>query len=155
MLKNAKNLYVIMAVDVIVDASDQTNTITKIIDKFNIGINKAELVKSGVKLGAQPIAPPINYAIATSWVFDEPTKSDSFVSLKLNFIDPNGKNLGEIPQQENVMPKGFDRINLNCNINGLLVTTPGKYQLRVDLVDKAGKVLGTGEYPYQVEIDFQ
>lgn len=150
-MPKAKNLYVIMAREVSTDASDNMNSIIKIIDRFNFNINQDDLDKNEITLGKQELALPANYAVATSWIFDEKLDKDTQVTLKLNIVDPDGKALGEGPSQDYTPPEGINKINMNFNVQGLPVTKQGKYTLHAELLDKDGKSLGKSDYPFDVE----
>jgi hypothetical protein len=140
-----------MAREVSTDASDNMNSIIKIIDKFSFNINKDDLEKNEITLGTQQLAMPANYSVATSWIFDEKLKTDTALTLKLNIADPDGKMLGEGPAQEHTLPVGIDKINMNFNVQGLPVTKEGKYKLYAELLDNTGKSLGKTYYPFDVE----
>lgn len=150
-MPTVKNLYVIMAREVSTDASDNMNSVIKIIDKFSFNINKDDLEKNEITLGTSQLALPANYAVATSWIFDEKLKKDTPLTLRLNIADPDGKQLGEGPAQEHTLPSGVDKINMNFNVQGLPVTKEGKYKLHAELLDNTGKVLGKSDYPFDVE----
>lgn len=146
-----KNLYVIMARDVTTDASDKMNSILKVIDKFTFNINKSDLKKQGITLGKQHIGVPANYAVATSWLFDQKLEKEVFLNLKINIIDPDGKKLDSGPEQENVLPAGIDKFNVNFQIQGLPISTEGKYKVEAEIFSKEGKALSKNEYPFDVE----
>ncbi len=146
-----KNLYVIVARDVTTDAADRMNSVIKVIDKFTFNVNREQLSREGFKLGEQEIGLPANYAVATSWILEEKLKTDTFFNFKINIFDPDGEKLGTGPEQENVVPAGIDRINLNFNVQGMPVTKPGKYTLKAAIFSKSGKLLGEGTYPFEVE----
>lgn len=140
-----------MAREVSTDSSDNMNSIIKIIDKFSFNINQDDLDKNEIILGQSQLALPANYAVATSWIFDEKLKKETPLTLKLNIVDPDGKQLGEGPTQEHKLPAGVDKINMNFNVQGLPVTKEGKYQLHAELQDSTGKRLGQSAYPFDVE----
>lgn len=148
---SVKCLYVIMARDVTTDAADKMNSIIKVIDKFTFNINVDELEKNEITLGSQEIGLPANYAVTTSWALPEKLKKDTILNVKLNIVDPAGKKLGAGPEQENVIAAGIDRINMNFNIQGMPVTTEGKYRLEAEMFSKDGESLAKADYPYEVE----
>ncbi|GEM_PF-936456 len=150
-MPTVKNLYVIMARDVTTDAADKMNSILKVIDKFTFNINRDELEKNEIKLGEQQIGLPANYSVATSWQFSEKLKQETFYNFKIDIIDPKGEKLGSGPEQENVLPAGIDRVNMNFNIQGLPVTSEGKYSVAAEIFAKDGKSLCKSEYPFEVE----
>jgi hypothetical protein len=150
-MQAANNLYVIIAREVSTDAADKMNSIIKIIDKFTFNVNRDELAKNEITLGAQQIGLPANYSVATSWIFDEKLKKETFFNFRINIYDPTGKKLDNGPEQENLLPAGIDRINMNFNVQGLPVTTEGTYKLRAELVSKDKKLLAKADYPFTVE----
>jgi hypothetical protein len=148
---SVKNLYVIMARDITTDSTDNMSSIIKIIDKFSFNINKEDLEKNEITLGKQQIGLPASYSVGTSWVFDEKLDKETFFNFKINIKDPDGKPLGPGPEQENVLPAGIDRINMNFNVQGLPVTKQGQYTLEAEVFSKEGKLLSNGSYPFAVE----
>ncbi|MDB5169860.1 MAG: hypothetical protein JWN82_256 [Candidatus Saccharibacteria bacterium] len=146
------NIFTLLAKDISTDASDSMNTYTKVLDTFNAEVDADELAKQGIKLGEQPIILPINFAIGTSWTLGEQTAEDTFLTVKINIVDPKGKELGG-PEQEHQLPAGINRLNINFNNNGLPITVKGDYVLQSLLVDRAGKVLAQGEYPFIVNVE--
>jgi hypothetical protein len=147
------NLYTLIARDVTTDASDQMNSIIKIIDNFNLEINKDEVKKmSGFELGEKPILFPITYFVATSWFLGERLKKETFLTIKMNIVGPSGDNYGG-PSQEHLLPTNIDRININFRVDGLPVTAAGNYKLLTELISKDKKVLAKGEYPFKVAIE--
>lgn len=148
------NLYVLLAREVTTDATDNMNSIIKIIEKFTFGIDQNALKQNNIQLGRQQINLPASYSVATSWLFDEKLKKDTFLTIKLSIINPNGKNLGG-PEQEHLIPTGLNKINMNFNAQGLPVTNEGHYTLRAEALSKTGKLLAYGEYPFEVEFTQQ
>lgn len=147
-----RNLFVIVAKEVTTDAGDQMISIFKITDKFNIEVNAAELKKTNnLELGKDPITFPVPYSIATSWLFDEKLKKDTFVTYRTNLIDPLGKEYMGM-EQEQMVASGLNKMNVNFNIHGLPVTQSGFYRFIVEAKSKDGKILAKGEYPFEIEI---
>jgi hypothetical protein len=146
-----KNLYVIMARDITTDSTDNMSSIIKIIDRFTFNINKEELEKNEITLGVQQIGLPANYSVATSWVLEDKLQKETFFNFKINISDPDGKQLGPGPEQENVLPAGIDRINMNFNVQGMPVTKPGRYKVEAAMFSKEGKLLSSADYPFTVE----
>lgn len=146
-----RNIFTLLAKDISTDAGDGMNSYTKVLDTFNAEIDTDELAKQGVTLGEQPIILPITFAIGTSWSLGEQTAEDTFLTVKINIVDPSGKDLGG-PSQEHQLPAGIDRININFNNSGLPLTSAGNYVLQSLLVDHNDKVLAQGEYPFIVNV---
>ena len=139
-----------MAREVSTDATDSMVTITKIIEKFNVGISALDFKK--LDEVSQPIVLPISYSIATSWLFDEKLKQETFFNFKITIFDPYEKNLGG-PEQENLLPAGIDKANMNFNNQGLPLTKAGKYKVVAELSSKSGNLISTAEYPFEIDID--
>lgn len=152
-MHKVRNLYTVIARDFTTDAADKMNSILKIIDKFVFDINQNDLEKSQITLGAREIALPATYVVATSWLFDEKLKKDTLISFKINITDPDNKRLGHESEQENLCPRGIDKVNLNLKVQGLPVTAQGKYKLHANLFSKNGTLLAKGEYPFDVELN--
>jgi hypothetical protein len=150
-MQSVKNLYVIIAREVTTDVADKMNSIIKIIDKFTFNVNRDELEKNEITLGSQQIGLPANYSVATSWIFGEKLKKESFFNFKIDIYDPAGKKLDKGPEQENLLPAGIDRINMNFNVQGLPVTTEGIYKLRAEIESKDKKLHAKADYPFTVE----
>ena len=145
----AKNLYLLLARDISTDSNDGMSSIIKIIEKFSTSLDAKKLRQDNVDVEKTPIAVPYKYSVGSSWLFDEAPKG-SKIRLTLEFFDPNKKNLGSI-QQENVLPKKVDRLNLNLNLDVFPVTHAGRYNLKGTLfLDE--KKLAIADYPYEVEI---
>src|SRR5437868_6134707 len=128
----ATNIYVLLAREVTTDATDNLSSIYKIIEKFTFGINREELKKNNIQLGKQQIGLPATYAIATSWLFGEKLPKDTLLNFKVHIIDPGGKNLGG-PEQENMVPAGINKMNMNFNAQGIPATNEGSYTLRAEV----------------------
>jgi len=146
-----RNIFTLLAKDISTDAGDGMNSYTKVLDTFNAEIDVNELAKQGITLGEQPIVLPINFSIGTSWSLGKTTDEDTFLTVKINIVDPTGKDLGG-PSQEHQLPAGIDRININFNNNGLPLTVAGNYVLQSILTDREDKVLAQGEYPFIVNV---
>lgn len=146
---SAEPIYLLMAREVTTDGNDQMNSIIKIIDRFGVGLNTADSENIGHKPGT-PILAPINYAVASSWIFSKPTKKNSPVGLELTIVDPSGALLGSQTQEVEV-ESPTRRLSLNFNMQGLIVTTTGEYTLRASL-QYEGKSVATAEYPYEVQV---
>ncbi len=152
MLKHLKNVYVVLAREVSTDANDGMVSIIKMIDKFTLQYNPAQLSNDGKILGKDPILfGGIKYVIATAWSLGQKLKKDTTFSFKVRMIDPDGRDLGG-PIQSHTMPTGFDKVNFNFEIDGIPVTGPGHYKLLVELVSQSEELLAQGEYPFQVEL---
>lgn len=151
-MPEVKNLYTIIARDVTTDASDNMNSLIKIIDKFTFGINKEEFDKNAANLKGQPIGFPANYSVATSWIFGAKLKKDTLLNFKISIVDPKGKQLEGGPEQENQLPTGIDKVNMNFNVQGMPVTIAGKYKILAEVFSKDGVLLARGEYPFEVEL---
>ena len=149
-MTSAKNIYLLLARDVSTDSNDKMNSITKIIDRFNIDANKGDLKKQNLIWGESIIVIPASYAIASLWTLSEKIKNESVVKIRLSIIDPSGKNLGG-PVQSLKLPAGKDRVSLNFNSQGMPITKEGKYFIKAQL-EISDKVIGTAEYPYEVEV---
>lgn len=149
-MKDVKNLYLLIARDVSTDSNDNMNSITKVIDRFNIDINKDDLKKQNLIWGESIIVIPVSYAIASLWLLGEKVKSESAIKIKVSIIDPSGKDLGG-PEQSLKLPVGKDRIALNFTSQGMPMTKEGKYSIQAQLI-KSDKIIGTAEYPYEVEV---
>lgn len=148
MLNKVECIYVILVRDISVDAQDNMNSLLKIIDRFQFGMDKKTLKKVN-----GPVNVPASFSIASSWKFEEKLKVDEKVLLQFNLIDPSGKDLGG-PSDEFVVPKGKDRININFNVNGLTITDEGPYLLSAQML-KNKKILGKRSYPFEVIIHDQ
>lgn len=146
-----KNIYVVIAREVSVDAADEMTSIIKLIEKFGFGYNPAELKSQGINLGKDAIVFGIKYSVATSWHFGEKLKKDTLITFKLNVIDHTGTNRGG-PEQEHLIPAGRDRANMHFGVEGLPVAGSGNYMLRAEMLNKDGEVLAKGEYPFIVEL---
>lgn len=147
-----KNLYLLMAREVVTDASDNMTSVIKIIDRFTFNLNREQLGRDNVQLGKQQINLPAAYSIATSWLFDEKLKKDTFITFKAHIISPSGANLTTM-DQENMLPAGINKANMNFNAQGLPIVDQGDYTLRVEVLSKAGKILAYNEYPFSVEFN--
>ncbi len=139
-----------MAREVTTDAADNMSSIHKIVDRFDFELNRAQLQRDGVKLGVQEIGLPANYAVATSWLFGEKLKKETFLTFKITILDPKGQKLGDGPEQENLLPAGIEKFNMNFNVQGLPVTSEGTYKLQAEVISKEGKSLAKADYPFQV-----
>jgi hypothetical protein len=150
-MQTFNNLYVIIARDVTTDAVDNMNSIIKIIDKFSFDIDSTEFATKKIEVGSKPIGLPAAYYVATSWIFKEKLKKETFLIFKINIFDPEGRKLEGGPEQENLIPAGIDRFNMNFNIQGLPVTTEGRYRMEAEILSKDYKSLAKGEYPFSIE----
>ena len=146
----ASNLYVIIGREVTTDASDNMTSIIKIIDKFVFSLDHKQLERDNVQLGKQTINLPAAYSIATSWLFGEKLKKDTFITFKAYIIDPSGTSLTTM-EQENMLPANINKANMNFSAQSLPVTNQGDYTLRVEISSKAGKLLARSEYPFLVQ----
>jgi hypothetical protein len=152
-MPQVKNLFTVIAREVTTDANDNMTSIIKLIEQFNFGYNPAELKEKGVEIGTkEAILFSAKYAVATSWFFDEKLKADTSYTFRISVIDQAGENRGG-PSQEHVLPAGINRANMNFGVEGLPVSGAGDYTLRAELIDAAGKVLASGEYPFIVELN--
>ncbi len=148
----ARNLYLLIARDVTTDHADNMSSIVKIIEKFHSAINKTEMDNQRAKLPkGQFLALPIPFTMTSSWLFDKKLEKDTFLTIKINIMSPDGENLGG-PEQEHVVPAGIDRVNLNFNSDGIPIIDAGKYTLHAQLLSKAGSLIAEAEYPYEVEL---
>ena len=146
-----RNLYTLIAREVSVDSNDKMSSIIKIIDKFTFSYNPKKMKEQGVTLGEKPILFDAKYAVTTSWFFGEQLKKDTVLVFKISVSGPGGQDFGG-PSKENLVPAGFDRMNMNFNTTGLPVTKAGKYTLKAQVLSKGGKKLAEGEYPFVVEL---
>jgi hypothetical protein len=146
-----KNLYTVIAREVTTDTTDGMISIIKMIDKFSFAYNPSELETKGVTLGKDVIGFGAKYSVATSWYIGEHLKKAEPVSFHIEIIEPTGKNLGG-PTQEQTLPVGIDKVNMNFNLEGLPIGKAGNYKLSAKVISKSGDVLGTGEYPFTIEL---
>lgn len=144
------NLYLVMAQEVKTDESDNLTSILKVIDRFSFKLNREQLAKDNIKLGEQVITLPATFAAAGSWLFSEKLKKATPFIFKISIVDPAGTELNEGTEQENSLPAGVDKFNMNFSLDGLTVTKEGKYQLRAEILSKEGGSLAKAEYPFEV-----
>jgi hypothetical protein len=145
------NLFVLLAREVSTDAMDNMSTITKVIDKFNFNVDLEQFERDKVMAGDKHVAVPINYDIATSWLFSEKLPKDTFLTFKISILDPDDEDLGG-PEQENLVPATMNRINMNFKMQQLPLTESGTYHLHAEVHAKDGKLLAQTDYPFEVEI---
>jgi len=146
----AKNIYLLLARDVSTDSNDNMNSIIKIIDKFNINVDKQDIEKQKLVWGESIIILPVSYAIASLWLLDKKSEQESTVKVKISIFDPKGKDLGG-PEQSLKLPVGSDRVSLNFNNQGMPITKDGKYFIKAQL-RIADKIVGDADYPYEVDV---
>jgi len=148
----ARNIYLLLAKDVITDPVDNMNTLVKIIDKFTSRVDESMINEQNSKLqGGQTTAVPVQYVIASAWAFDQMLAKPTLVTTKMNIVDPNGKDLGG-PEQEQEFPAKIDKVNLNFKSDALPITKSGRYILKAKLLSKKGEELANAEYSYEVEL---
>ncbi len=145
-----KNQYVLLSREVTTDSVDKMNSIIKIIDTFNFGLNTRELDKNNKQFGEDVLMIPATYSIATSWLLGAKTTKENTAAVKINMYDSKGFDLGG-PSQELKVPKGSNRINMNFGVNGFPLKNRGDYKLKASL--KFNNKTTSAEYPFMVNVD--
>lgn len=149
----ARNLYLLTAREISTDSNDNMNSIIKIIDRFTSSINKDELEKNNITPGDTPIGTPINYSVASLWLFNKSLSKETPVKIIFETIDPKNKSIGSVEQKHNI-PAGNQRMSFNVNFSVLPITTEGTYKIKARLLLEDGKEIATAEYPYEVQISW-
>lgn len=96
---------------------------------------------------------PISFNLVSFWSIDN-VKGEKSIDLKIEIVDPEGKILGT--QEKNIpVGSGWKRFRNITKINGLPVTTEGRYIFRVFQKDTDQKKLEkVAELPLDVKINY-
>ncbi len=141
------NSLLLLARDVTVDANDKMMTVIKIIDNFNGNVNTKS--EDGEK--PDEVVIPVNFAIVSSWSYDEKQVEPTSLTIKTNIADANEQDLGG-PEQTIELPAGIQKFNLNFPIQGLKATGSGTYVLTAQLLDSSDKLLASAQYSFEVNL---
>jgi hypothetical protein len=149
-MAKARSLYLLLAREVTTDTNDQMNSIIKIIETFSSTIDTKTARLRGESLKG-PLGLTYNYGIASSWLFDEKIAKGTKIRITFETIDPENKSIGLL-ENEYVMPKALDKLNINHVLNVMPATTSGTYTLKASLFSERGTLLANAAYPYEVEL---
>lgn len=152
MSSQAKALYVLLCKEISTDSTDKMNSIIKVIDIFNFGLNQNQLNKEGKKMGSDTLMIPMDYSIATSWFLGSMIKKDTKAEVQINMLDSDKAELGG-PLQKLLIPKGSDKINVNFSVKGFPLRKQGDYTLEAKMI--IGNKTIAESYPFKVVVDLQ
>lgn len=129
-----------------VDHISNLLSIFEVAEEFTVGM---QVEKDSIP---EKLNLPINFQIIMMWEKVIGQNEES-ADIKLEFIDPNNKKLGEFSNIL-VIPADKKRVRNVVNINGIGATTPGTYLFRiVKREDEKGLFVIVGEISIDIKIN--
>lgn len=149
-MNNIKHLWTIICKNSIIDKNTNNLSLFEIIERFNIEVNTNPPAGKSVSLNNLRITLPEQIKLITTWV-DYKEKNTWRFSTKIEFVSPQGKNLGStIINSSGKKTSPFHRTILT--IQKLPIEEQGIYKFKISLKQKEHFVK-VAEIPIEVLIN--
>jgi hypothetical protein len=137
----------------VIDADTNSLSLIDSIEGIDIGLSK-EGAKKYEKKNETNFVAPISFEIVSFWT-DDDSSTERKENLNLEWHGPNDKKLHEFSYNF-IMPKKSSRIRTRIKTNGMPISMPGKYMLKIKLKDqKTKKYKEVSQLPVDVNIKFE
>src|SRR5258706_4405510 len=129
-----KHIWSVLCLKALIDSDTNNLTIVDVLEELSINVSSAPVANAGVNTGMNRIDIPITYEVVSLWIRDS-AKTKETVTLKVEVIDPSGKELNMFEQPAE-MKEGLLRYRTRLKISGMEVTTPGRYTFHVKIKEE-------------------
>lgn len=136
-----KNIWSILCTRSIIDQRTNALSLIDCIDELTVTFSKPEEMSAAQK------NIPIALEVVSLW-HDEAKESERILDYVIEISDPQGKKIGEFKNQAK-MEAGKTRLRAITGINGLQLTSEGKYLFKV-LLQETNELKPISEIPIDV-----
>jgi len=126
---------------------------TNLLSLFNC-VEELDLVIDQTKAPKGDLVIPAEFQLVSFWTVEDPNK-DNTLEMKIELLDPSGKSLNKFENKFKVK-KGILRFRNRTNIQGLPITDPGRYIVRImDKKEEKKEFEVVIELPLDIKISYK
>lgn len=137
-----KNIWTVMCAKAVIDQRSNSLSLHDVIEELTISFNNPEDMKKEEKQIA------ISFDIVSLW-YDEDIKEERKVIYSIEIIDPQGVKMSDFPI-EAIFEKNKNRLRSIAHVNGLKMSSEGKYLLKI-ILKEGNKNIEISETPLSVK----
>jgi hypothetical protein len=141
-----KHVWSILCKESVINQDDNVMSLLGVLEAINSQLTPINPTKEK----PEKIIIPFNFELTSYWIKED--EGEAKLDIKVEIIDPQGKQLGEIVNN-NVIPQNNPRFRTRLKIQGLPVTSNGRYYFVVSSKDNSSsKYSKHAEIPLDVTL---
>lgn len=141
-----KHIWSIICQKSSIDVETNLLSLFACVEELNLSLNNTEALKNNLVVQTE-------FQLVSFWTRDD-AEQESQLEIEAEMINPQGQVLNKF---SNKLPikKGALRFRNRTNIQGMPITGPGRYFLRLKQKDEKGNWLVVTELPLDVKINYK
>lgn len=142
-----KHIWSIVCQQSVIDAENNLLSLFNCVEEMNLTVDRDKISEP------EKIVIPAEFQLVSFWSVKDSSK-DNELTVKGELVDPNNKILNTF-NNTFIVKSGVTRFRNRTNIQGLPITTEGRYYVKVWQKDLKEKFTLVAELPIDIKINYQ